>query len=123
MQAMGKDPSILTDVASIHLKYENGSLGVINYFSNGHKSYPKERIELYYEGKNLVIDNFRRLEGYGFGSIRTKQDKGHRKQFQLLADFWQNGGAPIIPFEDLYNTTLATFAALESLQKGHPVKL
>ncbi len=82
MQAMGKNPEENTDNASILLKYENGSLGVINYFANGNKSYSKERVELYYQGKNLIMDNFRRLYGYGFKNgftlsnkiLRTKQD-------------------------------------------------
>lgn len=129
MQAMGTDPKENTDNASIHLKYENGSLGVINYFANGHKSYSKERLELYYQGKNLIMDNFRRLDGYGFAKglgnkiLKTKQDKGHQKQFELLTKRWKEGGAPLIPFDEIVNTTKATFAAIESLKEGWPVKV
>lgn len=127
MQAMGTDPEENTDNASIHLKYENGSLGVINYFANGHKSYSKERLELYYQGKNLIMDNFRRLDGYGIGGgftskiLKTKQDKGHQKQFELLTKRWKEGGEPLIPFDEIVNTTRATFAAIESLKQGKPV--
>ena len=129
MQAMGTDPAESTDNASIHLKYENGSLGVINYFANGHKSYSKERVELYYQGKNLILDNFRRLDGYGFGKgfsskiLKTKQDKGHKKQFELLTKCWKEGGKPLIPFDEIVNTTRATFAAIESLKTNKPVKI
>jgi len=129
MYAMGTDPKENTDNASIHLKYENGSLGVINYFANGHKSYSKERLELYYQGKNLIMDNFRRLDGYGFGGgftskiLKTKQDKGHQKQFELLTKRWKEGGEPLIPFDEIVNTTKATFAAIESLKVGKPVRV
>lgn len=129
MEAMGKEPSINTDNASIHLKYRNGSLGVINYFANGHKSYSKERVELYYQGKNLILDNFRRLDGYGFGGglsskiLSTKQDKGHHKQFELLTKRWKEGGEPLIPFDEIVNTTRATLAAIESLQSGKAIKV
>jgi predicted dehydrogenase/threonine dehydrogenase-like Zn-dependent dehydrogenase len=131
MQAMGKDPGENTDNASILLKYENGSLGVINYFANGNKSYSKERIELYYEGKNMIMDNFRRLYGYGFKNgyslsnkiLRTKQDKGHEKQFKLLTKRWKVGGRPLIPFDEIVNTTQATFAAIESLKQGEWVEV
>jgi predicted dehydrogenase/threonine dehydrogenase-like Zn-dependent dehydrogenase len=129
MQAMGTDPKENTDNASIHLKYENGSLGVINYFANGHKSYSKERLELYYQGKNLIMDNFRRLDGYGIGGgftskiLKTKQDKGHQKQFELLTKRWTEGGEPLIPFDEIVNTTRATFAAIESLKQGRPVRV
>lgn len=129
MQAMGTDPKENTDNASIHLKYENGSLGVINYFANGHKSYSKERLELYYQGKNLVMDNFRRLDGYGIGGgfsskiLKIKQDKGHHKQFKLLTKRWKEGGEPLIPFDEIVNTTRATFAAIESLKQGKRIKV
>lgn len=122
MQSMGADPKENTDNASIQLKYENGSLGVINYFSNGHKSYSKERVEIYYQGKNLILDNFRRLDGYGYGKgfssklLKTKQDKGHKKQFELLTKYWKEGGDPLIPFSEIVNTTKATFAAIESFK-------
>lgn len=129
MQAMGTDPKENTDNASIHLKYENGSLGVINYFANGNKSYSKERVEVYYQGNNLILDNFRRLEGYGFGGgftskiLKTKQDKGHHKQFELLTKRWKEGGEPLIPFDEIVNTTRATFAAIESLKQGRPMRV
>ncbi len=35
------------DNASIQLKMENGSTGVINYFANGSKAYSKEREEVF----------------------------------------------------------------------------
>lgn len=129
MQAMGTDPKENTDNASIHLKYKNGSLGVINYFANGHKSYSKERLELYYQGKNLIMDNFRRLDGYGFGGsftntiLKTKQDKGHKEQFELLTKRWREGGKPIIPFDEIINTTQATFAAIESLKQSKTIEV
>ena len=44
MNSMGKISSQDTDNASILLKFENGSNATINYFSNGSKSYSKERI-------------------------------------------------------------------------------
>lgn len=128
MQAMGENPRETTDNASIILKYGNGSLGVVNYFANGHKSYSKERIELYYQGKNLVLDNFRKLYGYGYdGSLlsdrimKTKQDKGHGEQFKRLVKNWETGGPALIPFSEIINSTKATFSALDSLRAGEEI--
>jgi len=128
MLNMGKETDLATDNASILLKYENGSLGVLNYFSNGHKSYSKEKIEVFYQGKNLVIDNFRTLHGYGLGGFRnrlmkTKQDKGRFKQFELLAKMAAEGGEPLIHFGEIVNATEATFAAIESLKENKTVKI
>ncbi len=126
MSALGSNPEENTDNAIITLKFENGSQGVINYFSNGSKSYPKERIEVYSQGRTLVIDNFRKTEGYGFkgfSSLKTRIDKGHKKQFELLVSGVRNQNAQLIPINDLINTTAATFAAIESLKKGEWIKL
>ena len=89
MNAMGQYPEENTDNVSILLKFENGDNAVINYFANGHKSYSKERLEVYSQEKTLIMDNFRTLHGYGingFSSMKTKLDKGHKKQFELLID-------------------------------------
>lgn len=118
MNAMGENPQANTDNASILLQYENGSTGVINYFSNGSKSYSKERIEIYAQERTLITDNFRLTEGYGFNGfskLKTTIDKGHAAQFRLLAERVKSGGEALIPFDEIVNTTLASFAAIESL--------
>ena len=121
MNALGTAPEENTDNASILLKYENGTNAVINYFANGSKSYSKERIEAYTQEKTLVLDNWRSLKAYGvkgFSKMKSKQDKGHKRQFELLVNSLKSGGESIIPFEETYNTTKASFAALESLKLG-----
>jgi predicted dehydrogenase len=120
MNAMGVNPQANTDNASILLQYENGSTGVINYFANGSKAYSKERIEVYCGERTIITDNFMITEGYGtknFSKLKTNVDKGHKAQFKLLLDRVKNGGASLIPFDELVNTTLAGFAAVESLMK------
>ena len=126
MNALGTSPSANTDNAIITLKYGNGSQGVINYFSNGSKSYSKERIEIFGSGKTVIIDNFREMRGYGmkgFKKEKGKQDKGHYNQFKEYLNFLRNGGEPLIPFDSIVNTTKATFAAIESMKTGEVIKL
>lgn len=121
MNAMGTTPQENTDNASILLKYENGSTGVINYFANGSKTYSKERVEVYSQDRTVVMDNFRVTEGYGFKNFtkfKTSLDKGHKEQFKLLIDRLTSGGRPLIPFDEIINTTKASFAAIESLKSG-----
>ena len=121
MNALGKNPSENTDNASILLRYENGSNAVINYFSNGSKTYSKERVEVYSQERTMVMDNWRKLKCYGFGSgqnVSTKQDKGHYNQFKELLSQQINGGSAIIPFDELVNTTKTSFAAIDSLKQG-----
>jgi predicted dehydrogenase len=126
MNTLGTQPEENTDNASIFLKYENGTNAVINYFANGSKAYAKERIEVYHQERTLVLDNWRKLKGYGFNNFNSAssgQDKGHQNQFNLLMESVKNGGESIIPMSELVNTTLASFAAVESLKTGAWVNL
>jgi predicted dehydrogenase/threonine dehydrogenase-like Zn-dependent dehydrogenase len=125
MNTMGKQPSETSDSASLLLRYENGSTGVINYFANGSKAYAKERIEVYSQERTLVLDNFRKLTGYGFAgfsSMSGRQDKGHVEQMTRLVRQLRSGkvsptGEQLIPFYELINTTQTTLAALQSLRE------
>ena len=121
MQALGENPKNNTDNANILLKYKNGSIGVINYFSNGSKSYSKERVEVYFREKTIVMDNFIETKGYGingFNRLKTKIDKGHYNQFTLLNDRVRSGGPALIPFDEVVNTTKTSLLAIQSLVDG-----
>lgn len=125
MTAAGQNPEANTDNASILMKYKNGSIGVINYFSNGNKAYSKERVEVYSQGRTLVIDNFRKLESYGFSAkgFSKSQDKGHYDQFKLLQQKLVDGGKEMIPIQETLNTSRAVLAAIESMKLGVWIKV
>lgn len=121
MNAMGENPQENTDNATILLKYENGTNAVINYFANGSKSYPKERIEVFSQERVFILDNWRKLEGFGakgFSKMKGSMDKGQKDEFRMLNERLQTGGAALIPFESIENTTKATFAAIQSLKEN-----
>lgn len=101
------------DCASILLRHCNGSTSVVNYLSNGHRDLSKERVEVHSDGRSLLLDNFRELRGYGFksfSSAKTKQDKGHLRQYALFSEHVKNGGGPLIPWPEIMNSTRAALA-------------
>ena len=121
MNAMGETPQENTDNASILLKYENGTNAVINYFANGSKAYAKERVEVFSQERVFVIDNWRRLEGFGakgFSKMSGTMDKGQKDEFRMLNERLQQGGEALIPFDSIVNTTRASFAAIQSLKES-----
>jgi predicted dehydrogenase/threonine dehydrogenase-like Zn-dependent dehydrogenase len=120
MNGMGQDPSKNTDNASILLRFKNGSQGTIHYFSNGHKSYPKERMEIYASGKTMIIDNFRSIRFYGGNgqNYKSRQDKGHLEQFRLLCKGLSHDQWPAMTIEEIINTTRASLSCLDSIEKG-----
>ncbi|MDD2272293.1 MAG: bi-domain-containing oxidoreductase [Desulfuromonadaceae bacterium] len=126
MNALGTAPQENSDNVSIVLRYANGSNAVINYFANGSKAYSKERVEVHSQERSLIMDNWRILEGHGFkgfSHVKGKQDKGHADQFRLLLERIISGGEPLIPFDDIINTTMASFAAITSLKEGRWVEI
>ena len=126
MNAMGENPSENTDNASILVKMENGSSGVVNYFSNGAKSYSKERLEVFSQEKVLIMDNFIKTSGYGikgFTKLKTKLDKGHKAQFSQIIEKINKGSVQLIPYDELINVTKASLAAIESLKNGAWIKV
>ena len=123
---MGQGVAVREDKMSIVLSFEDGSVGTVNYFGNGHKAYPKERMEVYSEGRILCLDNFRKLEGCGFAEFRrmkTRLDKGHGAEFNVFVDQIAAGRDALIPMGQLVNTTLASFAAMMSASEGKTVHL
>ena len=126
MGAMGTVPREDTDNVSILLRYENGTNAVINYFTNGSKAYSKERIEVFDQGKVLILDNWRTLTGFGFSSfkkMKSTMDKGHNAQFAELVSRVRNGGEAMIPLECIVNTTQASFACIQSLKEKRWIEI
>lgn len=107
--------AVVPDTMSITLRFADGSLGTVEYFSNGSRRYPKETMEVFSDGRILHLDNFRRLTGYGFSSFKRKrllsQDKGHEEQMRRFVDAVHYGGRDPIDFADLMNTSRASIAA------------
>lgn len=116
-----------TDKMTITLGFEDGSVGVVNYFANGSKSYPKEIIEVFSQNRVLRLDNFRKLTGYGvkgFSSMSLMRlDKGHQAEFAAFVDRITKGGPPLIPLRELVNVTLASFAAMISAAELRTIDL
>jgi predicted dehydrogenase len=111
---------IREDKAVITLGFTDGSLGTIHYLANGHKNFPKERLEVFCGGRILVLDNFRRLTGYGWKGFREdrlwRQDKGHAAEIASFVASVEKGGEPLIPFEEIVEVTRTTFQIAESLR-------
>ena len=96
---------VVDDVAAMSLSFVDGSIASINYLANGAKSYPKERVECFFDGRTLVIDNWRRLRRFNVrGPLfeRAKaQDKGHNAEVGAWISAVHNGGPPPIALDEL----------------------
>jgi predicted dehydrogenase len=114
------------DNVSMTFTFPDGSIGVVDYLANGHKAFPKERVEVFCGGRVAVLDDFRSLEMVQDGRRKVvksalKQDKGHFGEWRAFVKAIREGGEPPIPYEHLIGVTKATFAAVESLRCGGQV--
>jgi predicted dehydrogenase len=93
------------DSVTLTLRFADGSLGTTHYLANGHRSFPKERIEVFCAGRILQLDNFRHLRGYGWpGFARMnlwRQDKGQRALVAAFVAAVRAQGPPPVPFEEI----------------------
>ncbi|MCF6775574.1 bi-domain-containing oxidoreductase [Thiotrichales bacterium 19X7-9] len=109
------------DKAMITLTFADGSCGSIHYLANGHKSFPKERLEVFCDGKILQLDNFRKLTGFGFSGFKKqnlkKQDKGQSKCVRAFVDAIQTGSAAPILFEEIMEVSRVSIEIAELLRK------
>lgn len=105
----------LGDCAAIQLAFKDGSTTTIHYLSNGNKSFPKERIEVFAGGKVLVCDNFRKsLEIGGRRSLKTSyQDKGHRVELHEFIRVLKDGGEWPIPVNEILEVSRFSILASE----------
>jgi predicted dehydrogenase len=110
------------DKASFTLQFADGSFGTVHYLANGHKSFPKERLEVFAAGRILQLDNFRRLNAYGWPGFRGqrlwRQDKGNAACVAAFVEAVKGGGPAPIPFEELVEVTRVTFDVVDTLERG-----
>jgi predicted dehydrogenase len=102
------------DTVTLQLGFADGSIGTVHYFANGTKALPKERLEVFAQGRVLQLHNFRVLRGFGwpgFGSMRSwRQDKGQRACAAAFLAAVAGGAAVPIPMEQLLEVSAASIA-------------
>lgn len=115
------------DTVQALLEFHDGSSASITYLANGAKSLPKERIELHWDGRSAVIDDFRTWRLYdGNREVKgggRRQDKGHAALVQAFVQSALSGGPSPVPIHQAAHVTRVSFAVVESLRSGAPVQM
>jgi len=123
----GNADVVSEDSVFITLAFDDGSRGEIAYLSEGDASLPKERIEIFGEGKAFVIDDYRSGTLYAGGHEKKEtlrqQDKGQVEETRIACAVVTGGRPAPITLAELEATTRATFRIRDSLRTGQPVRL
>jgi predicted dehydrogenase len=112
------------DNLQIMIRFENGSIGTINYVASGNKLASKEYLEIFGGGMAIRMDDFRILNIIDAKGkrrdIKGAQNKGHKRMLELWSSYLQTGLGSPIPFGQIADSTAATFDILDSLATGEP---
>jgi predicted dehydrogenase/threonine dehydrogenase-like Zn-dependent dehydrogenase len=115
------------DSIFITLKFADGSNGAIAYLAEGDKALPKERLEIFCEGRSFVLDDFRSAMSYKSGREEStklrQQDKGQSDEARAVCRMVLTGEPAPISLDDLAATTRVTFRIRESLRIGQPMNV
>ncbi|MBL4832213.1 MAG: bi-domain-containing oxidoreductase [Aliivibrio sp.] len=113
--------AVTEDKASITLGFADGSFGTIHYLANGASSFPKERIEVFCEGKVLQLDNFRKLKAFGWKGFKKMnlwaQDKGQKGCAQAFVNAVKKGTEAPISSEEIFEVARVTIEIASQLRK------
>ncbi len=111
--------NVIDENISINLQFKNGSLAVINYYANGCKRFAKEHIQVSHAGSIYRINDFKSLNIYSEKNEQViklkKQDKGQLNMFQQFLTRIEQGDAPLIPIEEIFEVAEFTLKARKEL--------
>lgn len=97
------------DTVTLTLEFEDGSIATIHYFANGSKAFPKERLEVFTDGRVLQLDNYRKLTAFGwpgFHKMRLwRQDKGQKACAKAFIEAIEGKRSDPIPVDEIFEVS------------------
>jgi len=98
--------------------YADGSVCTLTYTALGHRDHPKERLDVYADGRVFSLDDYKSLsvDGGEGGWRSTTVRKGHVEELEALAAALREGGPWPIPLEQQLQATRISFAVERALR-------
>lgn len=95
----------IDDIAHLSLAFADGSTAVVHYLASGARDFPKERVECFWDGRTMVVDNWRRVRRYGIpGPLWERaraMDKGHADELRRWMAAVRGEQPAPIPIDEL----------------------
>jgi predicted dehydrogenase len=104
-------------------RFADGSVATLTYTALGAKEYPKERMEVFVDGRVIELDDYRRLSVVGArqaGVTTATTDKGQLDELRAFARAIREGGEWPIPLWQQVQATEIAFEVEAQLRAGAP---
>lgn len=119
--------SLNSDNVAITLKFEDGSVGNIIYSASGDKAFSRERIEIFCEGKTIVLTDYIKTLFYFKGKKKSyktfNQQMGYTEELQHYLNVIKGKEKPQLSPDEIFRSTLTVFKINESLEKGRAIEI
>jgi predicted dehydrogenase/threonine dehydrogenase-like Zn-dependent dehydrogenase len=113
---------LINDNFSATIKYKNGSVCNLTYTSMGSRVTPKEQMDVYFDGKNLYLNDFKELYLYD-AKIKLldkgAQDKGHLNELKSFGEYLKGSSkVQVIPLWQLIQATEISFEVEKQIKEN-----
>jgi predicted dehydrogenase len=101
--------------------YSDGSVCTLTYTALGSKQYPKERMDVFCDGKVYALDDYKSLRVHGARKgewSASAQQKGQYEELEALAACIRDGGPWPISLADQLATTRLSFEVEQQLARN-----
>jgi len=119
--------AINNDNLIINMKFADGSVGNVVYSASGDKSFSRERIEIFCEGKTVISTDFRETSFNVAGKKKTfktfNQNMGYQEELKHFFDVIKGEAEPKLSHDEIFHSTATVFGIHESLATGQPVSI
>ncbi len=124
----GDNKSIInSDNINVSIKFKDGSVGNVFYSASGDKAFSRERMEIFFEGKTVILNDYRLVEFYFNGKKKVfktmNQDMGYKDELKNFIDAIMGKCDLCLKYNEIYYSTLSVFKINESLNKGMPIDI
>ncbi|NQU87002.1 MAG: Gfo/Idh/MocA family oxidoreductase [Mariniphaga sp.] len=101
--------------------FDDGSIATLTYTALGNNNFPKETMELYFDGQVIHLNDYRMMKQYGKNTKVIKSrtpEKGHYEELKLFANAILKTGSWPIPLWEQIQAMEIAFEVEDQLRNG-----
>jgi len=119
--------AINNDNVVITMKFFDGSIGNLTYSASGDKAYPRETLEIFFDGNTIFLEDFRFSKLYSDGKITSfktlSQEMGYSEELKHFINCVSGEGKLLVSLEEMFKTMETIFAIEQSLSTANAINL